>query len=65
MGKRATFTQAELDRAITVARSHDPMAVVEITMGAIRILPPGALPVASPPDESEVNTCEGKFGRRR
>ena len=43
MGKRATFTQAELDRAITVARSHDPMAVVEITMGAIRILPTGAV----------------------
>lgn len=64
MGKRATFTLAELDRALTVARRIDPAAVVEISGGAIRILPPGSQPVASP-DDDEVNTCEGKFGRRR
>lgn len=63
MGKRATFTQAELDRALTVARRQD--AAVEIVGGVIRILLHGQQPVASPPDESEVNTCEGKFGRRR
>lgn len=62
MGKRATFTQAELDRAITVARKLDPSAVVEITMGAIRILPPGALPVASPADESGEDEWDRALG---
>ena len=62
MGKRATFTQAELARALIVARSQDPSAVVEITMGSIRILPPGAMPVTSPPDESGEDECDRHFG---
>ena len=40
MGKRATFTDAELTRAMKVARKFDPAAIVEVTKdGTIRILP--------------------------
>ena len=66
MTRRATFTAAELERALKTARRLDPGAVVEVSRGAIRILPPGAAPVASPPDpDSEANSCDGKFGRAR
>lgn len=41
MTKRATFTAAELRRAIKAAREVDRNAVVEVTAdGKIRILPP-------------------------
>lgn len=63
MTKRATFTEAELARALKIARRLDPLAVVEVSRGAIRILPPGAAPVASPPDaESEEDECDRHFG---
>lgn len=41
MSRRATFTAAELRRALKVAREADARAVVEVTPdGNIRILPP-------------------------
>lgn len=41
MGKRASFTEAQVARAIKAARKTDPLAVVELTLdGRIRILPP-------------------------
>lgn len=40
MGRRATFTEADIRRAMKVARGIDPRAVVEVTSaGTIRILP--------------------------
>lgn len=65
MTRRATFTAAELERALKTARRLDPGAVVEVSRGAIRILPPGAAPVSSPPDaESEEDECDRHFGLR-
>lgn len=41
MGKRSTFTQAELERAGRAARKLDPASIIEVTKsGTIRILPP-------------------------
>jgi hypothetical protein len=40
MGKRSTFTEAQVARAIKAARKVDAAAVVEVTLdGRIRILP--------------------------
>ncbi|MTH76341.1 hypothetical protein [Paracoccus aestuariivivens] len=40
MGRRATFTEADIRRAMKVARSIDERSVVEVTAeGTIRILP--------------------------
>lgn len=45
MGKRASFTKAELTRALETARAIDPAYIVEVTRdGTIRILPPQELP---------------------
>lgn len=45
MGKRASFTKAELTRAIEAARLIDPAYIVEVTRdGTIRIMPPQKLP---------------------
>jgi len=65
MGKRATFTQADLGRAIAAADKAGKVAI-QTPMG-IAFLDPAALPVATmPPEESaEVDTCAGKFGRAR
>lgn len=39
-GRRATFTEADIRRAMKVARSIDERSVVEVTAeGTIRILP--------------------------
>lgn len=54
MGKRASFTEAQVARAIKAARKADPNAVVEVTLdGRIRILPPqdGEKPASSAVDE--------------
>ena len=51
MGRRATFTEADVRRAMKVAREIDSRAVVEITIaGTIRILPE-----TSPTRKSEVD----------
>ncbi|HBD92119.1 MAG: hypothetical protein A2092_18860 [Rhodobacteraceae bacterium GWE1_64_9] len=43
MGRRATFTEAQITRAMKAARRIDPGAVVEVTReGVIRILPASA-----------------------
>jgi hypothetical protein len=61
MTKRATFTEAELMRAWKVARRVG--AVVEVSRGAIRLLPEGAAPVhASPSEDDEVALCDKLFG---
>lgn len=40
MGKRTTFTEVELTRAIKAARKIDPASIVEVTReGTIRIMP--------------------------
>ncbi|UXU73665.1 MULTISPECIES: hypothetical protein [unclassified Paracoccus (in: a-proteobacteria)] len=40
MGRRVTFTEAQLRRAMKVARQADARAIVEVTAdGTIRILP--------------------------
>lgn len=40
MGKRASFTEVELARAIKAARKIDPTSIVEVTReGTIRIVP--------------------------
>lgn len=67
MTRRATFTAAELRRAMAAAQKIDPRAVVEVANGAIRIMQGAAAPVVSPPDDEsdEENTCDGKFGRQR
>lgn len=40
MGRRATFTEAQVRRAVRAARDVDPMSVIEVTRdGIIRILP--------------------------
>ena len=45
MGRRATFTEAQITRAMKAARRIDPAAVVEVTReGVIRILPASAEP---------------------
>lgn len=47
MTRRATFTAAELRRAIKVAREIDRNTVVEVTVdGKIRIVPPSPPPAA-------------------
>ena len=61
MTKRATFTEAELLRAWKVARRVG--AVVEVSRGAIRLLPEGAAPVhADPSEDDEVAQCDRLFG---
>lgn len=43
MGRRATFTEAQVRRAVKAARDVDPGAIVEVTWdGTIRILPAAA-----------------------
>ena len=59
MTKRATFTQAELDRAMKVAGRHS--ARVEISAGVIRILA-GDAPEALPSSEGDEQTCDEAFG---
>lgn len=54
-------TQAQLKRAILAARAIDPAAVVIVRPGEIVILPPGTVAVASSPDESGGNSCDGLF----
>lgn len=60
MTKRATFTQAELERAWKVARKVG--AVVEVSQGAIRLLPDEGRPVHAAPSEDEVAACDRAFG---
>ncbi|NBE05965.1 hypothetical protein [Paragemmobacter ruber] len=53
MGKRSTFTEAQVKRALKAARQIDPQAVLELTLdGRIRILPPqGETSASSEVDE--------------
>lgn len=55
MSRRATFTEAEIKRAMKAAREIDPQSVVEVTReGIIRILPHG-------PSESAKNEVDRYF----
>ena len=41
MPRAASFTEAQITRAVKGARAADPLAVIEVTReGVIRILPP-------------------------
>lgn len=47
MGRRATFTEAQIARTVRGARRGDPKAIIEVTPGGvIRILPESAPPPA-------------------
>ena len=63
MTARASFTQAEITRAIKAARKDNPAAVVEIVTGGVtlRILPGESVPTASPRRE---NSCDNAFGAK-
>lgn len=64
MGRRATFTQAELERAIRAARAQGMVALQ--TAAGIAFVPSVDLPQTAQQTESdEVDTCAGKFGRPR
>lgn len=62
MPRRATFTQAELDRAIIVAEKRG--REVAIIGGIIRIVEPGAFPPLPSPEADAGNTCDEVFGER-
>lgn len=59
MTRRATFTQAELERAIRAARKLD--AEVEVAHGKIRIVEPASGRDVPSDDEGE-NPCDAAFG---
>lgn len=64
MTRRATFTQAELARAIRAAEAVGKIALQ--TPHGIAFVDPLDLPHPAKVEESdEVDTCAGKFGRPR
>lgn len=63
MGRRATFTQAELERAIRAAEAQGKVALQ--TPAGIAFVQPLNLPQPAPEESDEVDTCAGKFGRPR
>lgn len=64
MGRRATFTQAELERAMRAAAAQGKIALQ--TPAGIAFVPLDYLPQTPQQTESdEGDTCAGKFGRRR
>lgn len=65
MTRRATFTQAELDRAAKVAAARG-WGVVVTKAGDIILAPVEALPLPSPDDSAaEVAECDKAFGVSR
>lgn len=61
MTKRATFTQAEIARAIRAAEAVGKVAIW--TPAGIAFADPVALPHTTPPTESEGgNSCDDIFG---
>lgn len=62
MTRRATFTQAELVRAIRGAKQEG--REVAIIGGVIRIVEPGAFPPLPSPEADAGNTCDEVFGER-
>lgn len=52
MGRRASFTEADIRRAMKIAREIDPQSVIEVTKGGtIRILPESAKAARSAVDD--------------
>ena len=62
MTRRATFTAAELARAIKVAQAQGKVAV-QTPIGIAFVDPDAVGKVA--PAEVEANTCDGRFGTAR
>ncbi len=60
MTRRATFTQAELVRAIRAAEAVGKVALQ--TRAGIAFVDPANLPHDPPETESRGNTCDGIFG---
>lgn len=61
MTKRATFTQAELERALRAANALGK--VVLWTPGGIAFVESDAIPVTSPPDDQKDQAeCDRLFG---
>lgn len=63
MGRRATFTQAELERAIRAADALGKTALQ--TPHGIAFVPRLDLPHPVQEESDEVDTCAGKFGAGR
>lgn len=63
MGKRATFTEAELSRAIRVADKLGKTVIQ--TRDGIAFVERLDLAQTAVPESDEVDTCAGKFGRAR
>lgn len=64
MTKRATFTQAELARAIRAAEAVGKVAI--LTPGGIVFADPATVPQTAQPVESgEANSCDDLFGVAR
>ena len=61
MTRRATFTEAELARAIRVADKLGKTAVQ--TQAGIAFVPPLNLAQDTQPEPDEGDTCAGRFGR--
>lgn len=62
MTRRATFTEAELKRAIRAASASGKVAVQ--TPIGIAFVPPGTLAQTEPQESEGANSCDGKFGAR-
>lgn len=63
MTRRATFTQAEIARAIRAADAAGKLVL--ITRAGIAFADPAFLPQTAPHEPQAENTCDGKFGRAR
>ncbi len=62
MTRRATFTEADLKRAIRAAEASGKVAMQ--TPIGIAFVDPGPLALPSPPESEAGNSCDGKFGAR-
>lgn len=63
MTRRATFTQAELARAIRAAQALGKAALW--TPAGIAFVDPEAIPQTATEESEGQNSCDGKFGRPR
>lgn len=60
--RRATFTQAELARAIRAAEAAGKVAI--LTPGGIVFADPAAVPQTAPQESAGGNSCDDLFGVR-
>jgi hypothetical protein len=63
MTARATFTEAELARAIRAAAKAGKVAL--LTRAGIVFVEPDIVPKTATEQPDEADTCAGKFGRQQ